>query len=604
MLWRTCYTANTPIFKRERRAHMDKKQIAQIFEEIAVLLELKGENPFRIRAYRNAARTLLNLDKDLEELIAKGTLTELEGIGEDLAEKVTTLVKKGSLPFYNQLKKSTPSGLLTLMQVHGLGGKKIKILYEKLHIKSLAALKKACQEGKLSKLHGFGSKTEKNILDALEHLQAYQQRHCWWDAMQIAIPILAALRKCKGVKQAEIAGSLRRKLETIGDLDFLVAAETPEPIMRWFISQPFVARVLGQGETKASVKLNSGIQADLRIVPKRQFGFAFAYLTGSKEHSIKMRERALKRGWTLSEYGLDPLSSHRKGPFPPSKKDVSEKDIFKALGLAYIEPELRENRGEFEAAEKNKLPTLVEEKDIRGTFHNHTTASDGKSTLKEMVEAAAKLKWEYIGISDHSKSSFQANGLSEERLLKQIEEIARMNRSKKFRPYIFCGVECDILANGKLDFSDGVLKKLDYVVISVHNALQQDEKTMTRRIIRAIENPYSTMVGHVTGRLLLRREPYKVNLLKVIDACIANGKVMELNANPQRLDMDWRLWRSAAEKGLLCCINTDAHHVDHLQFYRAGVNIARKGWLEKKDILNARPLKQVQAFLNALKKGR
>jgi DNA polymerase (family X) len=483
------------------------------------------------------------------------------------------------------------------MQIHGLGGKKIKAIYEKLKIKSIAALKEACEKGKLSKLRGFGTKTEKNILNSLEHRQTYQKRHYWCDAMAVAEPILQALRKLKGVKKADIAGSLRRKLETIGDLDFLVGAKNPGPIMKWFTSQPFVARVLGKGETKSSIKLDSGMQADLRIIPEQQYGFALAYFTGSKEHNIKMRERALKRGLSLSEYGLEPLNSRKKGPFSKGKKSVSEKEIFKALGLSYIEPELRENKGEFEAAEKNKLPQLIEEDDIRGTFHNHTTASDGRSTLKEMVQAAQKLRWEYIGIADHSKSSFQANGLSEKRLLEQIEEIKRMNRSKKFRPYIFAGVECDILSNGSLDFPDPVLKQLDYVVISVHNALQQEEKKMTHRLIRAIENPYTTMVGHVTGRLLLQREAYKVNLSKVIDACIANGKIMELNANPMRLDMDWRMWHAAADKGLMCCINTDAHHVSHLEFYRLGVSIARKGWLEKKNVLNTLSLAQVQKRL-------
>jgi DNA polymerase (family X) len=583
---------------RSRKTSINKNQIAQIFEEIAVLLELKGENPFRIRAYRNAARTLLNLDADIESLVAQGKLTDLEGIGKDLAEKITTLVKKNRLPFYEKLKKSVPAGLLEIMQVHGLGGKKIKAIYEKLKITSIAALKKACLQSKLSKLPGFGLKTEKNILHSLEHLKAYQKRHYWWDAMQIATPLLRALRKLKGVKKADIAGSLRRKLETIGDLDFLVASSQAKPVMKWFTSQPFVARVLSTGGTKASIKLEEGMQADLRVVPEKHYGFALAYLTGSKAHNIKMRERALKRGWTLSEYGLEPTNPRRKGPFSSTKKAVSEKEIYKALSLAYIEPELRENLGELEAAEKNTLPKLVEDRDIRGTFHNHTTASDGKSTLKEMVEAAQALGWEYIGIADHSPSSFQANGLSEQRLMKQLEEIRRMNTSKKFRPYIFSGIECDILPNGKLDFPDRVLKKLDHVIISVHSAMQQDEKTMTHRIIRAIENPYTTMVGHVTGRLLLRREPYKVNLAKIIDACIANHKIVELNSNPMRLDMDWRLWRSSAEKGLLCCINTDAHHASQLEFYRCGVGSARKGWLEKEHILNTRPLKQVQKYLD------
>lgn len=576
---------------------MDKKKIAAIFEEIATLLELKGANPFRIRAYRNGARAVLSLDEDLATVVKEKRLTDLPGIGEDLADKITTLMKKGHLPFYEKLKKSTPPGVLEMMQVHGLGGKKIKALHSKLKIKSIADLKEACLKGKVAKLTGFGKKTEQNILDSLSHREVYQKRHLWWDAMQIAQPILEALSKLKGVKRVEIGGSLRRKLETIGDLDFLVGAANPKPIMNWFTSQPLVARIIGKGETKSSIKLKNGMQADLRIVPEKQFGFALAYLTGSKEHNIKMRERAMKRGWTLSEYGLD--TDKRKGPFEGSKKSATEADIFKALGLSYVPPELREDKGEFEAAEKGKLPTLVEDDDIRGTFHNHTTASDGKNTLKEMVAAAQKFRWEYIGIADHSKSSFQASGQSEEQLIEQIEEIHRLNASKQFRPYIFSGVECDILADGTLDFPDRVLKKLDYVIISVHNALQQDEKKMTKRIIRAIENPYSTMVGHVTGRLLLKRAPYKVDVAKVIDACIANGKIMEINANPMRLDMDWRLWHAAKLKGLKCCINTDAHSVESLQFFRAGVNVARKGWLEKKDILNTYTLKQVQKALRS-----
>ncbi len=570
---------------------MDKKEVARIFEEIAVLLELKAANPFRIRAYRNAVRAVLSLDEDLGKVVEEKRLTELEGIGDDLAEKITTLVKTGRLPFYEKLKKSTPAGIVEMMRVHGLGGKKIKLIHQKLKIKTIAELKKACEMGKLSKLRGFGPKTEKNILESLSHQESYQKRHLWWDAMAAARPILESLRKLKGVDKAEIAGSLRRKLETIGDLDFLAASSNPKSVMEWFVSQSFVERVLGKGLTKSSVKLKGGMQADLRIVPAKQFEFALAYFTGSKEHNIKLRARSVKRGWTLSEYGLE------KGPFAKVKKNVSETDIYKALGLSYIPPELREDLGEIEAAAKSKIPLLVNEEDIRGTFHNHTTASDGRNTLREMVEAAQELDWDYIGIADHSKSSFQANGQNEEQLLKQIQEIKKLNASGKYRPHIFAGVECDILPSGKLDFADAILKQLDYVVISVHSALSQDEKTMTKRIIRAIENPNATMVGHLTGRLLLKREGYKVNVAKVIDACIANKKIMELNANPMRLDMDWRWWHYASEKGLLCCINTDAHNIGTLQFFRAGVNAARKGWLKKSDIFNTRTLAQVQKFL-------
>ena len=569
---------------------MDKKEIAKVFEEIALLLELEAENPFRVRAYRNAAIALLNLDEDLQKIVKEERLTELPGIGDDLAEKITTLVKTGRLPFYEKLKKAAPPGVSELMQIQGLGPKKIMVLYKKLKIHSIKALKEACLKDKVAKLSGFGKKTQENILNAITHREVYSQRHLWWDAMAIATPLLEGLRKLKEVKKVEIAGSLRRKLETIGDLDILVASSKPKPIMNWFISHPLVASVLTKGEAKSSVRLKKGIQVDLLIVPEEQFGSALCYLTGSKEHSIRIRQRALKKGWTLNEWGLT-----------TKKKTIqhmeTENALYKALGLSYIPPELREDRGEIEAAEKGKLPKLVEEEDIRGTFHNHTSASDGKNTLQEMVSAAQKLGWEYIGISDHSKSSFQANGMDEKRLHKQEEQIRELNGSKKFRPYVFAGVECDILPNGTLDFSNEVLKKLDYVIVSVHSVFNQDEKTMTKRLIRAIEHPYSTMVGHVTGRILLKREGYRVNLPKVIDACIANGKIMELNASPMRLDMDWRLWHSASEKGLLCAINTDAHSVDHLEFFRAGVNAARKGWLEKKHIINTLSLKEMRKLL-------
>jgi len=575
---------------------MNKKEVAEVLEEIAVLLELQGENPFRIRAYRNAARMLLNQDESLSSLISQDKLSSLPGIGEDLAEKITLLATKGRLPFYEKLKKSIPQGLRELMQIPGLGGKRIKVLYEKLNITSLKDLKEACEKGKIACLPRFGEKTAQNILNALEHQKIYGKRLLWWEAMEIAIPLLEELRAQKGVKRAEAAGSLRRKLETIGDLDFVVSSTSPASLIRWFSTHPSVKQVLGKGETKVSVRLKGGMQVDLRIIPEKQFYFTLHHFTGSKEHNIALRDRALKRGWSLSEYGLI-SETRKKSPLEGIRKTPTERDIFKALGLNYIPPELRENTGEIEAAEKGKLPTLVEEKDIRGTLHNHTTASDGRNTLKEMVQAAEKLQWEYIGIADHSKSSFQANGQKAEQLLSQVEEIRKLNSSKKGRVHIFAGVECDILPNGRLDFSDDILKHLDYVVVSIHSSLQQDEKTMTERIIKAIENPYSTMVGHVTGRLLLRREPYKVDVSKVIDACIANGKIMELNSNPMRLDMDWRLWHAAKDKGLMCCINTDAHSVDNLQFFRAGVNVARKGWLEKKDILNTYPLTAVQKML-------
>lgn len=569
---------------------MNKQEIAAAFEEIADLLELKNENPFRIRAYRNAARSLLSSDRDLRRMIQDGTLTDLEGVGKDLAGKIEEFAS-GKLAFLDKLRKSVPLALLKLRQVQGLGPKKVQILYAKLKIRSLADLKKAAEAGKIAKLKGFGAKTEKNILLSLKHHEAYQKRTLWWEAMGTAQPLVEGLKKIKGVKRVEIAGSLRRKLETIGDIDLLVASSDPEPVMKWFAEQG--SATLAKGETKASIRLQSGMQADLRIVPESQFGFALCYFTGSKEHNIKIRQRSLKRGWSLSEYGLEPVKG--KGKRFEAK---TEEAVYKALGLPYIEPELRENLGEVEAAEKGILPKLLTINDLRGSFHNHTTASDGKSSLNDMIAYAQKMGWEYIGITDHSKSSFQANGLSEERLLKQIEEIRKLNTSKTFR--IFAGLECDILANGKLDFPDSVLKKLDYAIVSVHSSLNQDEKTMTQRIIRAIEHPSATMLGHMTGRLLLKREAYKVDAQKVIDACIANKKIIELNGNPMRLDMDWRLWHKAAEKGLLCCINADAHADVQLEYVLAGVNAARKGWLEKRQVINTLPLKEITKLLEKM----
>jgi DNA polymerase (family X) len=354
-----------------------------------------------------------------------------------------------------------------------------------------------------------------------------------------------------------------------------------------------VEKVLAKGPTKSSVLLKEGMQADLRIVTKEQFPYAFIYFTGSKAHNIKLRLRALQMGYSLSEYGLEPL---RKGL--SFKKPATEADVYQILGLSYIPPELREDMGEIEAAEKNKLPKLIEEKDIRGILHCHTADSDGHNSLEEMVAAAQGMGWEYLGISDHSQSSVQAHGMKEDRLFEQVQKIRKLNQSKKYTPHVFAGIECDILPNGKMDFPDRVLKELDYVIASVHSAFSLDEKTMTARLIKAVENPYTTILGHPTGRLLLRREPYAVNMKKVIDACIANGKIMELNGYPNRLDMDWRLWHKASEKGLKCCINPDAHSITDLQYYLSGVNSAGKGWLQKENVFNTLPLRKVQAYFN------
>ena len=436
----------------------------------------------------------------------------------------------------------------------------------------------------------------------IKNREAYGRRHLWWEANEIAEPIVKGLRALPGVSRAEAAGSLRRGMETVGDLDFIVAGTDVAGVVAWFTSMTGVVEVTARGETKASVRFGSGLQADLRIVPEDQYIFALHHFTGSKDHNVQMRKRALARGLSLSEWGLVPAAGEgtakEKAALVGNRvvaKDETE--LFGALGLAYVTPELREGLGEIEAAEINQLPRLVELQDIRGAFHNHTTASDGKATLVEMAAAAQALGWEYLGIADHSKSSVQANGLAPERLLKQIAEIRALNHSKQFTTHVFAGTECDILPDGSLDFDDSLLAQLDYVVVSVHSAFSQSESVMTARLVRAIEHPRTTMLGHLTGRLLLRREAYAVDHEKVIDAAIANGVLIELNASPWRLDMDWRLWRRAVEKGLRCVINPDAHDVDGLTHLRAGVSAARKGWLSPRHVVNCLPISEMERFL-------
>ena len=582
---------------------MTKNEIADVLTEIGTLLELKGENPFKVRAYQTGARALEAIEEaELARLIAAGELGNLKGFGEALVQKITELHTTGQLEFFEKLKASIEPGLVELLQIPGLGPKKIQALKGKLGITDIATLTAACHDGRVAALDGFGEKTQEKILAGIKNREAYGRRHMWWDAAEVAEPIVAGLRKLKQVHRAEAAGSLRRGMETVGDLDFIVAAEDVAPVVEWFIAMPGVKEVTAKGETKASVRFESGLQADLRIVPEDQFVFALHHFTGSKEHNVQMRQRALAQGLSLSEWGLVPAEGEGTAKEKAEHHQLrtaakTEQELFAALGLKFIPPALREGLGEIEAAEAGELPRLLEPGDLRGAFHNHTTASDGRNTLAEMTAAAEALGWEYLGIADHSKASFQANGLTEERLLKQVEEIRALNASKRFTTHVFSGTECDILADGRLDYDDATLAAVDYVVASVHNAFTQDEATMTARIIRAVEHPRTTMLGHLTGRLLLKREGYKVEAAKVIDAAIANQVIIELNASPWRLDMDWRLWRRAAERGLLCSINPDAHETTGLEHVRAGVNAARKGWLGREHVLNTRSLTEVKMWL-------
>jgi DNA polymerase (family 10) len=584
---------------------MKKAEIAAVLTDIATLLELKGENPFKIRAYVSGARVIESLSEDeIEQRVKAETLDEVKGIGDALAQKVGELVRTGKLEFYEKLKASLPPGLVELLEIPGVGPKKIKALHEQLGIDSIAKLEEGCKAGKVAALAGFGEKTQTKILEGIANRAAYGKRHVWLEAWQVAEPILAGLRELPQVEQAEHAGSLRRRLETVGDLDFLVATRDPQPVADWFVKLPVVKEVTAHGETKASVRLHSGIQADLRLVPPEQFVFALHHFTGSKDHNVQMRGRALQRGLSMSEWGLVPAegegTAKQKAEDRGRKTEIkTEEQLFRALGLNFIPPELREGLGEIDAAEAGPLPRLLEEGDLRGVFHNHTTESDGHNTLEEMTRAAQELGWDYLGIADHSKSSFQARGLDETRLAAEVAAIRKLNASKKFKTHVFAGSEVDILPDGRLDFADDVLATLDYVVVSVHSSFKQSREDMTKRIIRAIENPHVTMLGHLTGRILLERPGYDVDAEKIIDAAIANGVIIELNASPWRLDMDWRLWRRAAARGLLTSINPDAHSTDQLQWFKAGIAAARKGWLTKEQVLNTRSLADVKKYLAA-----
>jgi DNA polymerase (family 10) len=566
---------------------MNKADIVDVLEDIAVLLELKGENPFKIRAYLTGARVLETMEDDLDEVIAEGRLATIKGVGSALVDKIETLHATGELDYYTKLRASVAPGLIEMLEIPGLGGKKVKKLHDALGVETIDALKAACEAGEVAALKGFGAKSQEKILTGIANRAAYARRHLWWEARAVADPILVALRALPQVECAEVAGSLRRLKETVGDLDFIVASAEPQPVMDWFVSQAAVQEVTAHGATKSSVRFKSGLQADLRVVPSVQFAFALHHFTGSKEHNVAMRQRALAQGYSLSEWGLT-----KKDEEQVAELEIeSEKALFEFLGLKEIPPEIREGMGELEsyAADVNReIAPLVELSQIRGVFHNHTTASDGRASIEEMAEGAEALGFDYLGLADHSKASYQANGLNDERVMKMIEQIRAFNEAGESSVHVFSGIECDILPDGSLDLEEATLASLDYTVMSVHSSFSQSEAEMTARVIRAIEHPATCMLGHPTGRILLRREPYQIDLQKVIDAAIANRVIIEINANPKRLDMDWRLWRRAAEKGLMCAINPDAHTVEGLAHYAAGVNIARKGGIPAEQILNCR----------------
>jgi DNA polymerase (family 10) len=583
---------------------MNKEQVAQILTEIATLLELKGENPFKSRAYQNAARTIESLGQPLETVFAPESEANIKGIGEGIHKKICELLATGKLAYYEELKNSIPPGLLLMLAIPGLGPKKVKALHDKLGLESPEQLEAACQQGKVAELAGFGEKTQANILAGINFRRQYASRHLYRDALLAAEPILASLRQHPDVTRCGTAGSLRRCKEVIGDIDFLASSRHPSAVIEFFTAQPGVVSVSAKGDTKASVVLQGGIQADLRVVSDAEFPFALAYFTGSKEHNIVMRQRAIQRGLRLNEYGLFKSDIETRDP-ALLVKCQTEGEIFEELGLVDIPPELREDLGEFAAAEKNALPRLLEWTDLKGSLHNHSNWSDGHMSLTEIAGQAEELGCAYWGITDHSKAAFQANGLDATRLRQQLEEIAKLNRqfaAEKNEFRFLTGVEVDILTDGRLDFDDDLLSELDIVVASIHQSFTQSEAETTRRLIRAAEDPFVHILGHLTGRLLLEREPYKVNQTAVIDACAETGTWIELNASPLRCDMDWRLWHYAKDKGVKCVINCDAHRYEDAGFLRLGAGLARKGWLEKKDVINTLPLSALRQALQQKKK--
>lgn len=577
---------------------METARIAQVLDEMGTILEIQGENPFRCRAYHNGADALRGLPSDLTEMIADGSLAEVPGIGETLYAKIVQLATTGHLPAYEKLREKTPPALLALLRVPGIGPKKVKALHETLHIDSLADLRDAAESGRIAKVKGFGAKTAANILEGISFIETSGDRILQHEALALATPILEWLRARPEAIRSEICGSLRRREETIGDIDMLFSAKDPAPVIADFVALPWIAKILVHGPTKASVLLpgvanDRFVQCDLRGVEDDQFAFALHYFTGSKAHNIAIRKRALARGLSLNEYAL-----------AGEDKSIAcrdEADVFRALDLDYIPPELRQDSGEIEAAEKGALPKLVEMADLKGTFHCHSDWSDGEATLEEMAEGARAMGLQYLGVADHSRSLAMARGLSIELVHEQWAKIDDLNKKLGPKFHLFKGTECDILADGSLDYPDEILAGFDYVVASVHSRFKMARDEMTARIIKAVSNPYVTMLGHPTGRLLLSRAPYEVDLDAVIDAAAKAGTMIEINASPHRLDLDAVHCRRARRKGVTIVVNPDAHSVAGLNDLTHGLTVARRAWFTADDLFNTLPLDEARKRLKRLR---
>ncbi len=566
---------------------MKNFQIAQIFNQTADLLEIKEENPFKIRAYRRAAQNLESLTENLESLAQEDRLQEIPGIGKDLAERIKEFLSKGKISAFEELRKSIPEGVMRMLEIPGVGPKTARMLYENAGIKTIEELEKKARQHKLSGLPGLKDKTEENIIRGIELLKKGRERMILGVALPLAESIIEGLKELSEVKRISYAGSLRRMKETIRDIDILVTSTHPEKVMGYFVKLPQAKEILARGETKSSILTPEKIQVDLRVVEPESFGSCLLYFTGSKQHNIHLRTMAQKRGLKISEYGVFDEKTNKN-----LARQKEEEDIYKILKLSYIPPELREDLGEIEAAEKGELPDLVELKDIKGDFHVHSNWSDGAHSLEELAREGERRGYQYIAITDHSQSLGIAHGLNEERLLRQIEEIKKINqRLKNFR--LLCGTEVDIRKDGSLDLDKKVLEKLDIVIAALHSGFKQPREELTRRVIRALGTGLVTIFAHPSGRLLGEREAYELDYGTIFKAAKKTKTCLEINSYPQRLDLTDINCRAAKNQGLLLAIGTDAHTLSQMDSLRLGVAVARRGWLSQRDLLNTLSLKEL-----------
>lgn len=571
-------------------AQIENLKAAWVLESIAHLLELKGENVFKIRAYHRAARAVVNMTEDLADVMARGELDRIPGVGEHIAKKLRELLTTGQLAYYEGLKVEIPAGLVEITNIPGIGAKMAQQLYQKLGISSVDELEAAARARKIRELPGLGSKTELNILRGIDMLRTKGGRTIISIADSVAQGFLGFIRSLPGVHHAEVAGSTRRMKDTIGDIDVVAAAEDPAAVIEIFVHHPQVSTILAQGDTKASIITIIGLQVDLIVVQHDQFWSALHHFTGSKEHNVRLRELARHKGLKINEYGVFRVADNERLPV------TGEADIYRHLGLAYMPPELREDTGEIEAARDNTIPDLVSQAHIKGDLHIHSDWSDGVNTIEQIVGRAVEIGYEYIAVTDHSKSLAVAKGLSVERLQKQDAMIDRINTENK-NITVLKGIEADILANGDLDYPDEILAAKDIVIASVHSGFRQESEKITGRIISAIKNEHVDILAHPTGRLIGRRDPYAVDMDRVLEAAVKYNTVLEINSSPDRLDINDHYARKAKEFGIKIAVNTDAHEIRRMDEMKYGVGTARRGWLTPGDIVNTLPPADLKKFL-------